>query len=166
MSTSRTVSAHVPYWLDTRLCADHHFWTCAGQEAFIRHVDSIPTSLLRPGATALRPELFGERGRQPSTGTVCHDLDNEDEVLARTALTPYSARLSFLARYRDFFAFYARGERRQAASLLVLLLSSNVAPRNFYGVMLLDVVPLLESESNVAALLAPPCPPSLTTPGA
>ena len=68
--------------------------------------------------------------------------------MERSALTPYSARLSFLARYRDFFAFYARGERRQAASLLVLLMSSNVAPRTFYGVMLLDIVPLLESESN------------------
>lgn len=131
--------------------ADFRPLSSAGQDAFIRHVDSIPTSLLRPGATALRPELFGDQGPPSPTGTVRHDGSNEDEVLARSALTPYSARLSFLARYRDFFAFYARGERRQAASLLVLLMSSNVAPRNFYGVMLLDVVPLLESEYTPAA---------------
>mgnify|MGYP001578092744 FL=1 len=47
---------------------------------------------------------------------------------------PYSSRLSFLARYRDFFALYARGERRDAASLLVLLLTSGVAPKAFYAV--------------------------------
>lgn len=50
--------------------------------------------------------------------------------------TPFSSKLSFLARYRDFFAFYARGDRRQAAGLLVLLLTSGVAPKSFYAVSL------------------------------
>lgn len=47
---------------------------------------------------------------------------------------PFSSKLSFLARYRDFFALYARGDRRQAAGLLVLLLTSGVAPKGFYAV--------------------------------
>lgn len=49
--------------------------------------------------------------------------------------TPYTS-LNFLARYRDFFALYARGDRKQAAGLLVLLLTSKVAPKSFYAVRL------------------------------
>lgn len=60
--------------------------------------------------------------------------DEEDEDENRMYTHPYSSRLSFLARYRDFFALYARGERRDAASLLVLLLTSGVAPKAFYAV--------------------------------
>ena len=87
----------------------------SGQEAFIRHVDSIPTSLLRP-----------------------HDRSDSDDGMSEDGelapLAPYSAKLSFLARYRDFFAYYARGDRRQAAALLVLLLTSGVAPKAFHAV--------------------------------
>lgn len=61
-------------------------------------------------------------------------MDEQEE----SPLTPYSSRLSFLARYRDFFALYARGERKQAATLLVLLFSSNVAPKSFYAVSILS----------------------------
>lgn len=128
--------------------------TVAGQEAFVRHVDSIPTSLLRPGGTALRPELFG-RDARPATPHAAGGNDDEDEddlLLVKAALTPYSARLSFIARFRDFVALYARGEKDQAAALLVRLISTNVAPVAFYGVMLLDAVALLESDEIVVGL--------------
>lgn len=125
-----------------------------GQEAFVRHVDSIPTSLLRPGGTALRPEIFGREARAVTPGAAnAEDEDEEDDLLlVKAALTPYSARLSFIARFRDFCALYARGERAQAAQLLVRLISTNVAPMSFYGVMLLDAVPLLEGEEIVVGL--------------
>ncbi|GAA5946628.1 hypothetical protein JCM1841_003917, partial [Sporobolomyces salmonicolor] len=96
-----------------------------GQDAFIHHVDSLPTSLLRPSSPPSSPS---SRSRSPSPAPVL----------------PANPRLSFLARYRDFFALYARGERRAAAELLVLLLTSGVAPRGFWAVMMLDVLPLLE----------------------
>lgn len=98
-----------------------------GQEAFIHHVDSIPTSLLRPNSTTLSLNLNQETSNSDR-------MDEQEE----SPLTPYSSRLSFLARYRDFFALYARGERKQAATLLVLLFSSNVAPKNFYAVSILS----------------------------
>ncbi|KAM0752697.1 Nucleoporin, Nup85-like protein [Meredithblackwellia eburnea MCA 4105] len=109
-----------------------------GQEAFIAHVDSIPTSLLRPQASS--------RSSSPmSTG------DNFDNDPLAASL-PYSSRLTFLARYRDFFALYAREERREAAQLLVLLLTSRIAPIGFWAVMLLDVVPLLDTPDIFVSL--------------
>lgn len=75
--------------------------------------------------------------------------------------------ISFLSRYRDFLALYTLSSsststnsltnqdsleekkyrlKRQAAELLVLLLTSGIAPKRFWAVMLLDAVGLLESE--------------------
>ncbi|TNY21129.1 Biotin/lipoyl attachment:Carbamoyl-phosphate synthase subunit L [Rhodotorula diobovata] len=105
-----------------------------GQDAFIAHVDSIPTSLLRPTSASLASS-------PPASPTSSLDLP---ALSPSAALAPFTARLTFLARYRDFFALYAGGARTEAAQLLVLLLTSGVAPRRFWGVMLLDAVPLLE----------------------
>lgn len=111
---------------------------CAtGQDAFIAHVDSIPTSLLRPTSASLASS-------PPASPTSSLDLP---ALSPSAALAPFTARLTFLARYRDFFALYAGGARTEAAQLLVLLLTSGVAPRRFWGVMLLDAVPLLEGAS-------------------
>ncbi|GAA5860731.1 hypothetical protein JCM1840_001945 [Sporobolomyces johnsonii] len=104
-----------------------------GQEAFIHHVDSLPTSLLRPSSPPSSPS---SRSRSPSP----------------VPALPSNPRLSFLARYRDFFALYARGDRRAAAELLVLLLTSGVAPRGFWAVMMLDILPLLETQPPLVSL--------------
>ena len=56
----------------------------------------------------------------------------------------FASRLAFLARYRDFHALHASGARGEAARLLVQLLTSLIAPRPFWPVLLLDAVPLLE----------------------
>lgn len=99
-----------------------------GPEAFIRHVDSIPTSLLRPSGPSIREDVFGEQS---------HSEDEDENLALRVPTMPlgiHSSRLNFIARYRDFFALYARGERRQAAALLVLLLTSNTAPKAFSAV--------------------------------
>ncbi|BGP42672.1 hypothetical protein JCM10449v2_006684 [Rhodotorula kratochvilovae] len=100
-----------------------------GQDAFIAHVDSIPTSLLRPSASS-----------PPSSPS-----STLPALSPAASLAPFTARLTFLARYRDFFALYASGARLEAAQLLVLLLTSGVAPKRFWAVMLLDAVPLLEA---------------------
>lgn len=102
-----------------------------GQEAFIQHVDSIPTSLLRPASPPSSPSHATAAPLALSA--------------PRNGLTN---SLDFLARYRDFFAFYAQGERRRAAELLVLVLNSGAAPKRFWGVLLLDSVLLLDCSSH------------------
>lgn len=104
-----------------------------GQEAFINHVDSIPTSLLRLSSPPTSPTH--ENGNRLALST-----------LPRNGLTN---SLDFLARYRDFFAVYAQGERRRAAELLVLVLNSGAAPKRFWGVLLLDTVLLLDGSSSI-----------------
>ncbi|GAA5853785.1 hypothetical protein JCM8547_007448 [Rhodosporidiobolus lusitaniae] len=117
-----------------------------GQDAFISHVDSIPTSLLRPSASP------SSMPGSPSSSTASDDLDPYLPHSTPSALAPYSSRLSFLARYRDFFALYASGSRREAAALLVLMLTSGVAPKRVWGVMLLDALPLLETSLPLVSL--------------
>jgi len=116
--------------------------TCAeaaGAIEFARLVDQIPTSVLHPDAPSLRPEFFAGEG----------DEEDEDDVVAARGMAPadravFASRLAFLARYRDFHALYASGARAEAARLLVQLLTSLIAPRPFWPVLLLDAVPLLE----------------------
>ncbi|GAA6012774.1 hypothetical protein JCM11491_002557 [Sporobolomyces phaffii] len=116
-----------------------------GQESFIRHVDSLPTSLLRPNSDSTPAS--------PSSSTT-RDL--------LSPLAPPSSHqfplITFLSRYRDFLALYSlagsagHGEeeawttKRQASELLILLLTSGFAPRQFWAIMLLDSVGLLESQ--------------------
>lgn len=89
-----------------------------GAEEFVRTVDSLPTSLLVPYAS-----------------------DNDDDARADAE----HPSLVFLARYRDFLALYARGQRVEAGALLMALLRSGVGARfGFEAVMLLDAMPLLE----------------------
>lgn len=130
-----------------------------GQETFIHHVDSLPTSLLRPP----RP--------QNQVGEEEEDEEEEEEMneMMRFPL------ISFLSRYRDFLALYSLASqranehhqeggggaegadsgvfeeiwrmKRQSSELLILLLTSGMAPKRFWAIMLVDSVGLLESES-------------------
>lgn len=102
----------------------------AGVEA-LSLIDSIPTSLLHPNS---------------ATQASFPGLDAQDPSSQLAFVLSTSTRLSFLARYRDFHALYASGDRAAAAELLVLLMSSNAAPRKFWAVMLLDSVALLNGE--------------------
>ena len=118
----------------------------AGQEAFVKHVDSLPTSLLRPSSSDLNEPTSAASPSSPSSPTNGLAPLSRLRSLTSDALRPHLSRLAFLARYRDFLALYAAGARREAAELLVLLLTSGVAPKKWWAVMLLDAVPLLESE--------------------
>ena len=123
----------VPTSLDT----DSRF---LGQETFISHVDSLPTSLLRPSSAPSSPTS--------SSSTL--------DLLPTNAFQFPS--ITFLSRYRDFLALYSLASqqtdleeayrlKRQSAELLILLLTSGMAPKAFWAVMLLDSIGLLESES-------------------
>ncbi|GAA5864380.1 hypothetical protein JCM3774_002771 [Rhodotorula dairenensis] len=121
-------------------------YVVSGQEAFVKHVDSLPTSLLRPSDT--------DEPSTPTSPTTSGGLASLAHLpsLTSDALRPHLSRLSFLARYRDFLALYAAGARREAAQLLVLLLTSGVAPHKWWAVMLLDAVPLLETTPVLVSL--------------
>ncbi|KAH8929346.1 Nucleoporin, Nup85-like protein [Atractiella rhizophila] len=98
-----------------------------GEIRFASCVDSIPTSLLRPSS--------------PPPEAASMDIDGS---FPQTPNRTLSAKLNFLARYRDFQALYARGERAEAAEVLVNLLIGRQAPKSFWAVMLVDALPLLE----------------------
>lgn len=118
-------------------------------------IDSIPTSLLRPSSSPTQNnfnstslDMFSPIGQEHSFD-LQDDRDDDiatKEMHANALALVASTRLGFLARYRDFHALYASGERFSAAELLVLLMSSNAAPKRFWAVMLLDSVALLNCE--------------------
>lgn len=128
-----------------------------GGEKALSYIDSIPTSLLRPSSSPTHTafnssslDMFSPIGQDHSL-----ELDDDQggiearEMHKNAVALVASTRLGFLARYRDFHALYASGERTAAAELLVLLMSSNAAPKRFWAIMLLDSVALLNCESHL-----------------
>lgn len=82
---------------------------------------------------------YGRRGRFHSLAL----LDN----LGSSVLV--SDRLTFLCKYREFHQLYANKSFHHAASILVQLLTSKLAPKSFWKPLLLDSLPLLESDEVI-----------------
>ncbi|CAH2038136.1 unnamed protein product, partial [Iphiclides podalirius] len=57
--------------------------------------------------------------------------------------------LLFLGKYCDFHRLYKIKEFKKAAKLLISLITSKIAPEYFWETLLLDTLPLLESEEPV-----------------
>ncbi|XP_032470875.1 nuclear pore complex protein Nup85 isoform X1 [Phocoena sinus] len=74
------------------------------------------------------------------------DLDLIDNLGPAMML---SDRLTFLGKYREFHRLY--GEKRfvDAASLLLSLMTSQIAPRTFWMTLLTDALPLLEQKQVI-----------------
>ncbi|PWN41303.1 hypothetical protein IE81DRAFT_324693 [Ceraceosorus guamensis] len=109
-----------------------------GADVFCKLVDDIPRSLLDGLPTSKSNEKVDAQDENVEL--------NEEYGSGRSLI---SGRLAFLARYRDFHHLYAERRLREAAELLVLLLTSNVAPERFWAVLIIDAIPLLESEENL-----------------
>ena len=60
-----------------------------------------------------------------------------------------SDRLTFLGKYCEFHQMYGIGEFKEAASLLVSLLVSNLTPKYFWSILLSDAIPLLEAKEVI-----------------
>lgn len=60
-----------------------------------------------------------------------------------------SDRLAFLGKYCEFHQMYGIGEFKEAASLLVSLLVSNLTPKYFWSILLSDAIPLLEAKEVI-----------------
>lgn len=100
-----------------------------GVQPFCHAVDSIPPSLLDVEAQEM-------------------DVDSLPRIVLAAMPRLHSSRLTFLARYRDFHREYAAGNLTQAATVLVELLTSSTAPENFWAVMLVDAIPLLQDQET------------------
>lgn len=61
----------------------------------------------------------------------------------------FSDKLTFVGKYCEFHKLYNAGDYEKAASLLVSLISSGIAPINFQTVMMLDALPLLEAPNLI-----------------
>ncbi|WRT67281.1 uncharacterized protein IL334_004248 [Kwoniella shivajii] len=104
-----------------------------GDEEFLRLVDTLPPTLLSEAPTALA-ELQSQL--DPSSGL--------PDLPATSALSIFASRLTFLSEFRDYLLFLTQGARDRAASKLVGLLTSGIAPVGIWAVLLVESVTLLE----------------------
>uniref|UniRef100_A0A2K5E6K9 Nuclear pore complex protein Nup85 n=1 Tax=Aotus nancymaae TaxID=37293 RepID=A0A2K5E6K9_AOTNA len=74
------------------------------------------------------------------------DLDLIDNLGPAMML---SDRLTFLGKYREFHRVYGEKRFADAASLLLSLMTSQIAPRSFWMTLLTDALPLLEQKQVI-----------------
>ena len=60
-----------------------------------------------------------------------------------------SEKLAFLGKYREFHLLYETSEFARAGQLLLSLLTAKLAPKRFWLMLLMDTLPLLESDRVV-----------------
>ncbi|WWD09982.1 hypothetical protein V865_008114 [Kwoniella europaea PYCC6329] len=104
-----------------------------GDEEFLRLVDTLPPTLLSEAPTALA-ELRNQL--DPASGL--------PDLPATSALSIFASRLTFLSEFRDYLLFLNQGARDRAASKLVGLLTSGIAPVGIWAVLLVESINLLE----------------------
>ncbi|ORY28255.1 Nup85 nucleoporin-domain-containing protein [Naematelia encephala] len=103
-----------------------------GGEAYLTVVDTLPVTLLNEA-----PQAFQDLQKDPESALPL-DLPNQ------TAVSIFASRLAFLAEFRDYLLFLGQGARDLAASRLVGLMTTGIAPASFWAVLLAESVPLLE----------------------
>ncbi|TIB15165.1 hypothetical protein E3P92_01744 [Wallemia ichthyophaga] len=115
-----------------------------GQTVFSNLVNTIPTSLLN--VTTSSAGGIADGGDSGDMGSLEIENDGTQDASARAlARDPaVSSRLAFLARYKEFHSHLKTNNRENAAVLLVEMLSTEMAPRRFWSVLLADALPLLE----------------------
>ncbi|XP_069005307.1 nuclear pore complex protein Nup85 isoform X2 [Embiotoca jacksoni] len=74
------------------------------------------------------------------------DLDLIDNLGSAMLL---SDRLTFLGKYREFHKLYGEKHFREAAKLLLSLMTAKIAPRSFWMTLLTDALPLLEQKEVI-----------------
>ena len=109
---------------------------CPGEEAFLRIIETLPTSLLNDAPLALK--------QLEETGAVL-------DLTTPSAVSVFASRLAFLSEFRDYLLFTAQGAKELAAGKVVGLLTSGIAPVGIWAVLLLESVALLEGELTTSA---------------
>jgi len=113
-----------------------------GPTEFARLVDEIPSSLLHPTAPSLRPGLFFD----------APDEYESQDVHEKPQPNINSSKLLFLSRYRDMHSYYSKGEHKLAAETLISLMTTQLAPKRWWAVCLIDLIPLLEDDQGLISL--------------
>ncbi|XP_054153099.1 nuclear pore complex protein Nup85-like [Oppia nitens] len=77
------------------------------------------------------------------------EFPDEDVLSNSGKFMVISDRMTFLAKYYEFHQFLKDSQLESAAQLLITLLVSNIAPKFFISRLLLDSLPLLETQDIV-----------------
>ena len=77
------------------------------------------------------------------------EFPDEDVLSNSGRFMLISDRLTFLAKYYEFHQFLKESQLQSAAQLLISLLVSNIAPKFFIIRLLMDSLPLLETQKTV-----------------
>ncbi|KAH9821798.1 nucleoporin Nup85-like protein [Melampsora americana] len=115
-----------------------------GPEEFAKLVDEIPSSLLHPIAPKLRPNLFLTNHRSPSSLNLLEE--GEEEAQEMESNQTFNNSLIFLSRYRDLHSFYSKGNKSKVIEIIMNLLINKIAPKEWWCILLIDLLPLLEDE--------------------
>ncbi|GBM41649.1 Nuclear pore complex protein Nup85 [Araneus ventricosus] len=75
--------------------------------------------------------------------------DHSVKRLRSYLLRNYADTLMSHRKYCEFHKLYYEGDLKNAASLLISLIASGLAPTNFQIIMLLDALPLLEASETI-----------------
>eukprot|EP00833_Pecoramyces_ruminatium_P010673 jgi/Orpsp1_1/1184705/evm.model.c7180000090652.1 len=77
------------------------------------------------------------------------DLSQLNFIDSINQKTLYNNKINFLARYKQFHELYKEKQYNKAGNLLIQMLTSEIAPKNFWSIILVDAIPLLESEQII-----------------
>lgn len=93
-------------------------------------MSSIPSAFLPTAAGTFTPAAWNGHKALPANEYAHNEM--------------FSSRLQFISRYAEFHEMFARGERRDAAKLLVVMLSARIVPKWWWGVIMLDAGGMLD----------------------
>lgn len=72
------------------------------------------------------------------------------------AMTAFKNRLSFLERYAAYHKLFRAGNKREAARTLMLMINSEVVPKWWWGVILVDAAGMCEGQSGSSLICQHP----------
>ncbi|KAL0840829.1 hypothetical protein ABMA28_014636 [Loxostege sticticalis] len=121
--------------------------TCMGA----RHLSSGRVGSALAWAVRARNSALCARAADSALRAYCASgvLPAVDFLLTAGSAMLLCDTLLFLGKYCDFHRMYKNREFKKAAKLLVSLLTSKIAPDYFWETLLLDTLPLLESDEPV-----------------
>lgn len=119
---------------------------CARHQSAGRLGGALCWAVRARGASACSRAAHAALRQYASTGV---RLAATDLLLTAGPAVLLSDTLLFLGKYCDFHRLYKSREFKKAAKLLVSLITSDIAPDYFWETLLLDTLPLLESDEPV-----------------
>lgn len=108
-------------------------YVTSGAEEFLRLVDTLPPKILSDAPLKFTEMKLDSQGLGGMETT-------------ETTMVMFAARLAFLSEFRDYLLYMGQGARDRAATKLVNLLTMPITPVEFWGVLLVECVELLEDE--------------------